>query len=142
MRAEDVNALKGKIKDALLDWSGPLIDQVLPNRVTARTLIKNALGNVLVRFDGKVNQLVDTAFIVFGDSSGAVDTDSTIDLLCDMLNEMPKKDYDLGMLTANVGGGEIIIKFPNSIFSDIIIGDLGGVKITSEDIKEFKNYLS
>lgn len=142
MIANDVNALKGRLKNALVDWSGSLIDQVLPNRVTARTLAKNALGNAIARFDGNVNQMVDTVFLIFGDESGSIDTDSTIDLLCDMLDEMPKKDYDLGMIKANVGNGEIVIKLPDSIFSDLIVGDLGGVKITCEDIKGLKNYLS
>ena len=66
MRVSDVNAFKGQFKDAALKWTGSLVDQMLPNKVAARTLVKNAIGNVLVRLDGKVNQMVDAAFTLLG----------------------------------------------------------------------------
>ena len=142
MIVSDVNAFKGQIKDAMVGWAGSMIDQMLPNKVTARTLFKNAIGNMVNRFDGKVNQLVDSAFLVFGDSAGVIDTDTTIDLLCGMLDEMKPTDYSLGFVNLNVGQGEIKIQFPHNIFSDLVVGDLGGVKLTSSDIKQLKNYLS
>lgn len=142
MTTSDVNAFKGQFKDALVNWSGSLIDQMLPNRVTARTLFKNAIGNMVARFDGKINQAVDAAFIMFGDATGTIDTDSTVDLLCGMLNEMKPTQYSLGIVDAIIGQGEIKIDFPHNIFSDFIVGDLSGVKLTTSDIEEFKNYLS
>lgn len=141
MRVSDVNAFKGQFKDAALKWTGSLVDQMLPNKVAARTLVKNAIGNVLVRLDEKVNQMVDVAFVMFGDAQGVVDTDATIDLLCDMLQEMPPKEYPLGMIGLKVGKGEIFIEFPHNIFGDLLVGDLGGVKFTTSDIKQLKNYL-
>lgn len=142
MRVSDVNAFKGQFKDAALKWVGSLVDQMLPNKVAARTLFKNALGNILARLDGKINQMVDTAFVMFGDANGVVDTDSTIDLLCDMLKEMPQKEYTFGVVGLKVGKGEVFIEFPHNIFSDLLVGDLGGVKFSTEDIKQLKNYLS
>ena len=142
MRATDVNAFKGQFKDALVGWAGSMIDQMLPNKVAARTLFKNAVGNVVNRFDGRVNQMVDTAFLVLGDSSGVLDTDTVIDTLCDMLNEMKPTEYSLGFVNMVVGQGEIRIQFPHNIFSDLVVGDLGGVKFTTSDIKEIKNYLN
>lgn len=142
MKASDINALKGQLKDAMVSWSDSMIDQMLPNKVTARTLFKNAVGNALTRFDGKINQLVDSAFLVFGDSNGVIDTDSTIDLLCGMLEEMKPTEYSIGFVDLIVGKGEVKLQFPHNIFSDLIVGDLGGVKLTTGDIKELKNYLS
>lgn len=142
MRVTDVNAFKGQFKDALLNWTGSMVDQMLPNKVAARTLFKNAIGNVLARFDGKVNQAIDTVFLMFGDASGVIDTDSTIDLLCDMLTEMKPSEYSLGVIGVTVGQGEIKVQFPHNIFSELIVGDLGGVKFTTADIKEIKKYLS
>jgi hypothetical protein len=142
MTTSDVNAFKGQFKDALVNWAGSLIDQMLPNRVAARTLFKNAVGNMVARFDGKINQAVDAAFVMFGDSTGTINTDSTIDLLCGMLKEMKPTQYSLGFAEAIVGQGEIKIQFPHSIFSDFIVGDLGGVKFTTSDIETLKNYLN
>jgi hypothetical protein len=59
-----------------------------------------------------------------------------------MLDEMKPTDYSLGFVNLNVGQGEIKIQFPHNIFSDLVVGDLGGVKLTTSDIKQFKNYLS
>lgn len=142
MKTSDVNAFKGQFKDAFVNWAGSMIDQMLPNRVTARTLFKNAVGNIVNRFDNKVNQAVDAVFLMFGDSTGTIDTDSAIDLLCGMLNEMKPTQYSFGIVDAVVGQGEIKIQFPHNIFSEFIVGDLGGVKLTTSDIEEFKNYLS
>lgn len=142
MKVSDINAFKGQFKDAMVGWAGSMIDQMLPNKVTARTLFKNAIGNIVNRFDGKVNQLVDSAFLVFGDSAGVIDTDTTIDLLCGMLDEMKPTDYPLGFATATIGQGEVRLQFLHNIFSDLVVGDLGGVKLTTSDIKQLKNYLS
>lgn len=142
MKVSDINAFKGQLKDAALNWASSLIDQMLPNKVTARTLFKNAIGNALARFDGKVNEMVDVAFVMFGDAEGVIDTDSTIDLLCNMLKEMPQKEYSFGVVGLKAGNGEIRIEFPHNIFSDLLVGDLGGVKFSTDDIKELKNYLS
>lgn len=142
MKASDVNTFKGQFKDAIVGWAGSMVDQMLPNKVTARTLFKNAIGNAVNRFDGKVNQLVDSAFLVFGDSDGVVDTDTTIDLLCGMLEEMKPTDYSFGFINATIGQGEVKIQFSHNIFSDLVVGDLGGVKFTTSDIKQLKNYLS
>lgn len=141
MKSSDVNALKGQLKDALVGWTGSMIDQMLPNKVAARTLFKNAVGNAVSRFDGKVNELVDSAFLVFGDSQGVIDTDSTIDLLCDMLKEMKPTDYTFGFVKVTIGQGEIRLQFPHNIFSDLLVGDLGGVKFSTNDIKQLKDYL-
>lgn len=142
MRVSDVNAFKGQLKDAVVGWAGSMVDQMLPNKVAARTLFKNAIGNAVARFDGKVDQAVDALFLMFGDVNGAIDTDSTIDLLCDMLTEMKPSEYSLGVIGVTVGQGEIKVQFPHNIFSDLIVGDLGGVRFTTADIKEIKKYLS
>lgn len=142
MRVSDVNAFKGELKDAALKWSEAMVDQMLPNKVAARTLFKNAIGNVLARLDGKINHMVDTAFVMFGDVNGVIDTDSTIDLICDMLKEMPQKEYALGPIMAKAGKGEIFIEFPHNIFSDLLVGDVSGVRFSTDDFKQLKNYFS
>lgn len=142
MKTSDVNAFKGQLKDVMVEWTSSMIDQMLPNKVAARTLFKNAVGNIIGRLDEKVNRMVDTAFLMLGDSNGVIDTDTTIDLLCGMLEEMKLTEYSFDFVGIKVGQGEIKLQFPHNIFSDLIIGDIGGVKITTSDIKQLKNYFS
>ena len=139
MKTADINAFKGQIKDNILKWVETQIDQMLPNKVAARALLKNAAGNVLARFDQKIDQGVDAAFLMFGDAQGNIDSDVLVDRLCEMLQEMPPTDYALGPIGATVGSGEIVIQFPHNVFSDLIVGNLGGAKITATDIKQIKN---
>ena len=64
-----------------------------------------------------------------------------VDTLCCMLDEMNPKNYPLGPFNAVIGKGAIDIRFPNNVFSELFAGDLGGVKITSSDLKQIKNFL-
>jgi hypothetical protein len=59
-----------------------------------------------------------------------------------MLEEMKPTDYSFGFINATIGQGEVKIQFPHNIFSELVVGDLGGVKFTTSDIKQLKNYLS
>lgn len=141
MKASDINAFKGKAKDAILTWAGDQIDQLLPNRVTARAMFKNAAANLLERYDHKINQGIDAAFLMLGDAQGNIDTDSIVDMLCDMLKEMPATDYEIGPVAATVGKGEIRLQFPGGILGDLILGGLGGGRITTADIQKIKTLI-
>lgn len=139
MKTTDIIAFKGQVKDNILKWAEAQIDQMLPNKVAARAMLKNAAGNILARFDMKIDQAVDAAFLMFGDADGTIDSDVLVDRLCEMLQEMPPTDYALGPIGATVGKGEIVVQFPHNVFSDLIVGDLSGAKITAADIKQIKN---
>ena len=141
MKTSDINAFKGKTKDALLAWAGDQIDQLLPNKVAARAMLKNAAANLVERFDQKINQGIDAAFLMLGDQQGNLDSDSLVDLVCDMLKEIPPTDYALGPIGARVGRGEICLQFPGGLVSDLIIGGLGGARITTADIQKIKTLI-
>ena len=142
MKTSDINAFKGKAKDAMLAWAGEQIDQLLPNKVAARAMLKNAAANIVERFDHKINQGIDAAFLMLGDAQGNIDSDSLVDLVCDMLKEMPPTDYALGPIGATVGKGEISLQFPGGLISDLIVGGLGGAIITTADIQKIKTLIS
>lgn len=141
MKTNDINLLKGKVKDAVLEWVDAQIDYLLPNKAAGRALLKNAANNIMVRFEGKINEGMDAAFLLFADKDGKIDSDSVVDSLCSMLDEMTPSDYSFYGFEAKVGKGEICVDFPHSFFSELIAGDIGGVKITSADIKQVKDYL-
>lgn len=139
MKTSDINAFKGQVKDHILSWAGSQIDQMLPNKVAARAMLKNMVGNVLARFEHKIDQGIDAAFLMFGDTQGNIDSDTVVDFVCDMLKEMTPTDYAVGAIGVRVGKGEILAQFPRSVFSDLIVGNLDGVKITTADIQQIKN---
>lgn len=140
MKTTDISLLKGKIKNAALSWVEAQIDCLLPNKATGRALLKNAAGNIMARYDESINKGVDTAFLLFADKEGSIDSDSVVDALCSMLDEMNSAEYSFYGFDTRIGKGEICIDFPHSFLSELIAGDIGGVKITSSDIKQIKDY--
>lgn len=142
MVTKDISLFKGNIKDAIASWIGEKIDGLLPNKVASRAILKNAVGNCLNRYSEKIDEGVDALFLLLGDKEGNINTDSMIDTLCGMLDEMNPKSFSLGLFEAVIGKGTIDIRFPNNIFCELIAGDLGGVKITASDLKQIKNYLN
>lgn len=139
MKTADINRFKGQVKGALLAWAGAQIDQMLPNRVAARVMLKNAAGNLIARLETKIDTGIDALFLMLGDKDGKIDTDTVVDTLCDLLKEMPPTDYAIGPIGATVGKGEIVAQIPGGLFSDMVLGSLGGFRITASDIQEFKN---
>lgn len=142
MVTKDINLFKGNVKDAIVSWAGEKIDSLLPNRVASRAILKNAVGNCLNRYSAEVDKGVDALFLLLGDKEGNINSDTMVETLCGMLDEMPPKNCSLGFFDAVVGRGAIDIRFPNNIFSELIAGDVGGVKITTSDLKQIKNYLN
>lgn len=142
MKTADISRFKGQFKDAALAWSSMIVDQLLPNSITARAVIKNAAGNLLAFYSQKVDYAIDAAFLMFGDSAGNIDTDTMVDRVCEMLQEMPPTDYAFGPFGARVGKGEIAVEFPHGLLTDMMTGGLGGVKLTTGDLKRIKDYLS
>ena len=141
MKTSDVNLLKGKVKDAALGWIDSQIDYLLPNKVASRALLKKAANNILKRFDEKINDGVDAAFFLLADEHGNIDGDTMVDTLCSMLDEMDVAEYSFYGFDAKIGKGEMCIEFPRGFLSELIAGELGGVKITSADIKQIKDFL-
>lgn len=141
MKIEDVNQFKGELKGAFQQWGESKIDELFADRAAARTFMKNGLNNMMHRFDNRVNSYIDTFFLFVADESGTVDSDTMIDTLAGLFKEMKERKYPMGMVDVTVGNGQLSIDLPHNIFLEMLVGDLGKVKFTTEDIKDFKNYL-
>ena len=96
MVTKDISLFKGNIKDAIVSWAGEKIDGLLPNKVASRAILKNAIGNCLNRYSEKIDEGVDALFLLLGDKEGNINSDSMIETLCGMLDEMNPKSYGLG----------------------------------------------
>ena len=142
MKKEDLNAFKGEIKDALQQWAGSKIDEIFPNRATVKSLLKRGVDNSLARFDARINSALDGAFLFFADENGVIDSDTMVDIVKDIFTEMDVKTYQFGFIDAVVGKGEAIVSLPSVPWIDMLVGDIGSVKFTVDDIDELKGFLS
>lgn len=142
MKIEDVNQFKGEVKTAFQSWGNSKIDELFSNKAAARTFMKNGLNNMMNRFDGKINSYIDYLFMFVADENGVVDSDTMIDTMASLFKEMQPRKYPLGMVDVSVGNGELVVELPHNLFLEMLVGDLGKVKFTTEDISEFKNLLN
>jgi hypothetical protein len=141
MRIEDVNQFKGQLKSAMQSWAESKVDELFANRASARVFMKNAVNNMMNRWDSKINSYIDTMFVFVADKDGIVDSDLMIDTLANLFKEMDERKYPMGMVDITVGKGQLVIDLPHNLFLEMLVGDLGKVRFTTEDIKEFKNIL-
>lgn len=141
MKIEDVNQFKGVMKNALQGWGNAKIDEMLPQKAAPKALLKNGLNNLLARYDADINKWADSIFLFVADENGVIDSDTMVDTLAGIFKEMPKKEYSYGSFSAVAGNGEIVISFPHNFLIDMLVGDMGSVRLTIEDILEIKSLI-
>lgn len=143
MKKEDLNKFKGEIKSALQQWGNNHIESLVPNRPTVRYVMKNYLNNVLNRFDNRMNGWIDNLFMAVAGVDGSVDSDMMVDTAIGIFKEIQPFEYRLGGgFSIEVGGGELIVNLPQNVLLDSLVGDLGRLRFTTDDLLEFKNLLN
>lgn len=138
MKATDINKFKGDLKAAIQEWVEYRIDELFPNKPQTKVLLKRGLNNYLSKADGKLNGMIDNSLLFITDENGTIDTDVAIDMFVDMFKEMDIQEYKIGMIPITVGKGEIMAELPHNPLLDMVVGNLGKVKITSADFLELK----
>lgn len=141
MRIEDVNRFKGTVKSALQEWGNAKIDEMLPKKAAAKHFIKNGLNNMLSRYDDRLNGWMENLFVFVADENGVIDSDTMVDAIAGIFGEMPRKEYDMGMFHVTAGAGEVLVDFPHNFLTDMLVGDTGRIRLTTDDILEFKNLI-
>ena len=142
MKTDDLFSLKGKVKDAIVQWGDMMVDRMFPKMPQLRAALKRGVNNLVSRYDDKANIWLDGIFLMAGDEAGNVDTDTLVDMAADILDELPVSSLNLYVCRADVGKGEIVLRFPDGFLASALTGELGGVRITREDINEMKNLLN
>ncbi len=142
MKKEDLNLFKGEMKDVLLSWGESKIDALFPNKAAAKSLLKNGLVNFINKQDAKINKFMDMGFLFLADENGTIDTDTMIDNLKGLFKEMEVREYHFGYLDAVAGKGELVISMPNNFVLDMLVGDVGKVKFTVDDIDDLKHFFN
>lgn len=138
MKATDINKFKGDLKAAIQEWVEYRIDELFPTKPQTKVLLKRGLNNYLSKADGKLNSMIDNSLLFITDENGTIDTDVAIDMFVDMFKEMDIQEYKIGMIPITVGKGEIMAELPHNPLLDMVVGNLGKVKITSADFLELK----
>lgn len=143
MKAEDLNKFKGEIKTAMQQWGEAKIDELFPGKAAAKTFLKNGLNNMMNRHDQKMNEYIDYFFLFVADDKDTIDSDTMVDTVAGMFKEIsPAQQYHLGMVDITVGEGQLAVNLPDNMFLNMLVGNKGVIKFTTDDILDFKNLLN
>ena len=140
MKIKDVNALKGAVKDAALSWGNKKIDELFKNKTAVAVMAKRGLRNFVANYGERINGYVDNAFMFLADEQGNIDSDTMVEMMCDLLTEMKETECPMGPVTAKVGAGQVAVELPHNFLLDMLTGGMGVIKFTKEDFLELKNY--
>lgn len=139
MKYTDIAKFKGECKSVIQQWGEEKIDALFPNKPQVRTFAKRGLDNLLARYDARMNSAIDTALLFIADNNGTVDSDVAIDMLVSLFKEMEVQKYSFWGMDMGIGQGAITIDLPHNPIYDLLVGNLGQVKFTAEDILELKD---
>ena len=138
MKYTDIAQFKGECKTAIQQWGEEKIDALFPTKPQLRVLAKRGFDNLLTRYDHRMNTAIDTALLFVADKNGTIDSDVAIDMLVSLFQEMDIQQYTLWGIDMSVGRGSVVIDLPHHPMLDLLVGNLGQVKFTAEDILELK----
>ena len=138
MRTEDIHEFKGQMKSTLQQWGNGKIDKLLGNKPQMAAFVKNGLNNIMARMDDKLNKYIDGLVLFVGNEKGEIDTDTMVDMVAEMFKEMEVKKYEFEMFSVLVGGGNVVLYFPQNFMIDMLFGSSGKITFTTNDLLELK----
>lgn len=139
---DSIHKLKEDLKRNLQTWAEGKIDTLCaerPKMKYASVYLKRGLRNWIAREDARLDSMTDGVLLFVTDENGCVNTDVVIQDLVGMFKEMDVQQAHVGSFLVEYGKGELKIAIPHNPLLDLVFGDLGEVKITSEDLLEMKD---
>lgn len=138
---DEVCKLKIDLLDNIQEWANYKIDALVTSRPKlklASTYLKRGVRNWIAKETGRINSMMDNVLLFVADENGNVNTDVLINDLVEMFKAMDVQNIKMGVFDIEYGKGEVKINIPHNPILDMLMGDLGQVRITCEDIMEIK----
>lgn len=138
---DEMGKLKIDLLDNIQEWANYKIDALVTSRPKlklASTYLKRGVRNWVAKETGRINNTIDNILLFVADENGNVNTDILINDLVEMFKAMDVQNVKMGAFDIEYGKGEVKINIPHNPILDMLMGDLGQVKITTEDILEIK----
>lgn len=140
----DLAASKKMIADGLEDWALGIVDGLTagnPRLQMAGVYMKNGIRNYRAWKESEIDGYIETAALFIGDSTGEVNAGKVVDDLSKMLTDLDEQPWSMGIIGGTIGKGKISIAVPQNIITRTVFGDCGAISITTEDIKQIKDFI-
>ena len=132
--ADNLGEFKARMKSAFENWISSLITSADELPSAMKTILNRASNNIIHRYENEIEKVFDTIAVLFGNESGAIDTDVIANDLLNLIN-IPARSTTIAGFNVTFGENEISVEMPKNILTQLI--GIGRVKINQDDINKF-----
>ena len=132
--ADNLGEFKARMKSAFGNWISSLITSADELPSAMKTILNRASNNIVHRYENEIEKVFDTIAVLFGNDSGAIDTDVIANDLLNLI-DIPARSTTIAGFNVTFGENEISVEMPKNILTQLI--GIGKVKINQDDINKF-----
>lgn len=131
---DNLGEFKARMKSAFGNWISSLITSADELPSAMKTILNRASNNIIHSYENEIEKVFDTIAVMFGNESGAIDTDVIANDLLNLIN-IPARSTTIAGFNVTFGENEISVEMPKNILTQLI--GIGRVKINQDDINKF-----
>lgn len=131
--ADNLGEFKARMKSAFGNWISSLITSADELPSAMKTILNRASNNIIHRYENEIEKVFDTIAVLFGNESGAIDTDVIANDLLNLIN-IPARSTTIAGFNVTFGENEISVEMPKNILTQLI--GIGKVRINQDDINK------
>lgn len=132
--ADNLGEFKARMKSAFGNWISSLITSADELPSAMKTILNRASNNIIYRYENEIEKVFDTIAVLFGNESGAIDTDVIANDLLNLIN-IPARSTTIAGFNVTFGENEISVEMPKNILTQLI--GIGKVRINQDDVNKF-----
>lgn len=132
--ADNLGEFKARMKSAFGNWISSLINSADELPTAMKSILNRASSNIIHRYENEIEKVFDTITVMFGNESGAIDTDVITNDLLNLIN-IPARSTTIAGFNVTFGENEISVEMPKNILTQLI--GIGKVRINQDDINKF-----
>ena len=140
---DNIDAFKTDILGGLHRWLDSMVNELCDGNRMPMVLapyLKRGINNAMIRYDAKLQSYIDTAAMFIADENGNIDSRNFITDMVQMFRSMPQRGTQIGGMRITYGEGTIEAQLPDNWLTRML-GDVGTIRITAEDIDRLASEL-
>ena len=140
---DNIDAFKSDMLGGLHRWLDSMVGELCDGNRMPMALapyLKRGINNAMHRYDAKLQSYTDTATMFIADENGNIDSRNFITDMVQMFRSMPQRGTQIGGMRITYGEGTIEAQLPDNWLTRML-GDVGTIRITAEDIDRLASEL-
>lgn len=139
-----VEVLKEKFLSSIDMWLEERIDDMLkgnPAMAIPSVYMKRGCHNIIKKYNGKINNVMDMAALFLADEEGEINTNTLYTDVMGMFNNMEETPFDMGFLRGCIGKGKLSITLPDNVLTNVLFGTKKTIAFCENDFLELKSLI-